>query len=288
MLNWRIRHAELYKANRRSEARTSEPVCRAVSASQHLMPARPGDKEIPKPVRNDDRVCAFTLAEVLITLVIIGVIAALTIPNLMQKYQEQATVKKVQKFYSNLSNAYSLAMKENGNIEGWGTTYRDEESAAKVYEILFKPYFKIAKDCGPTNKGNCITNNAYKNLNNTTSSGFGYNVKNYYKITLDDGAAVFFNKYDQNLININYDVNGIKGPNQRGKDFFYFMITRGKIFPIGIPSGNYSFSSYSFNAHCNSTTSDGYGCTAWVIYKGNMDYLHCDGLTWDKHSCKDK
>ena len=68
------------------------------------------------------RFFGFTLAEVLITLVIIGVVAALTIPNLLQKYQEQATVKKVQKFYSTLSNAYSIAMKENGPASEWGTT----------------------------------------------------------------------------------------------------------------------------------------------------------------------
>ena len=76
----------------------------------------------------------FTLAEVLITLVIIGVIAALTIPNLMQKYQEQTTVKKVQKFYSTLSNAYSLAVKENGSVKDWGLragyTF---EGAEKIY-----------------------------------------------------------------------------------------------------------------------------------------------------------
>ena len=85
---------------------------------------------------------AFTLAEVLITLVIIGIVAALTIPNLMQKYTEQATVKSVQKFYSNLSNAYNLAMKENGPVGEWGLTGQDEQSAAKIYEILIKPYFK--------------------------------------------------------------------------------------------------------------------------------------------------
>ena len=28
-------------------------------------------------------------------------------------------------------------------------------------------------------------------------------------------------------------------------------------------------------------------CTAWVITNGNMDYLHCDNLSWQgKHKCK--
>lgn len=55
---------------------------------------------------------AFTLAEVLITLGIIGVVAAMTIPVLVQKYKEQATVTRVKKFYSVFSQAYTMAINE--------------------------------------------------------------------------------------------------------------------------------------------------------------------------------
>ena len=253
---------------------------------QHLMSAY-RNKEIPKQVRNGSRVFAFTLAEVLITLVIIGVIAALTIPNLMQKYTEQTTVKKVQKFYSNLSNAYKLAMKDNGTADEWGLTPFDEPGASKIYTLLFKPYFKIAKDCGVKNTGKCLKNERYKYLNNSVAQSYG-ELNYHYKLLLDDGSAVSLKVEEHpNIYNIAimYDINGKKEPNTWGKDMFYFAIKNNKVFPVGIQSGDFSHN--PFNGNCNNTTSTGSGCTAWIIYKGNMDYLHCD-LTWDKHSCKDK
>ena len=64
---------------------------------------------------------AFTLAEVLITLTIIGIIAALTIPNLMQKWQDQHTVSAVKEAYAILNNAVKLAVRENGPTTEWRT-----------------------------------------------------------------------------------------------------------------------------------------------------------------------
>lgn len=58
----------------------------------------------------------FTLAEVLITLVIIGIIAAMTIPSLINKTNEQETVSALKKTYSSLSQAYQKIFAENGEI----------------------------------------------------------------------------------------------------------------------------------------------------------------------------
>ena len=245
--------------------------------------------------RNDGRVCAFTLAEVLITLVIIGVVAALTIPNLMQKYTEQTTVKKVQKFYSNLSNAYSLAMKENGPISEWGITGQNTESAEKIYELLFKPNFKIAKNCGTSNTGNCIKHVYHRDLSNAIWADYTANYGGglyYYKVILNDGAAIWWSGYIDDtsgdikkLVLVFYDINGSKEPNTFGKDTFRFDILDNKVYPLGAPSYN---GKDAFRINCRKAASGGIRCAAWVIYKGNMDYLHCDGLDWNKNSCKDK
>jgi len=222
---------------------------------------------------------------VLITLVIIGVVAALTIPNLMQKYTEQATVKKVQKFYSNLSNAYTLAMKENGTIDGWGITGNNVESASLLYKILFKPYFKIAKNCGTNNKGNCLANVIYKKLNNEDSWNFSH--ATYYQVVLDNGAVIFFRGHSSNdTAYVVYDVNGHKEPNQWGRDTFSFWLRKDRAIPSGLKAGG-ELTALPFISNCQKTN-DGGGCAAWVIYKGNLDYLHCDGLTWKSKSCKDK
>ena len=220
----------------------------------------------------------------LITLVIIGVIAALTIPNLMQKYQEQATVKKVQKFYSNLANAYTLVIKDNGPANEWNSSI---ENPVGIYETIIKPYFKITKDCGVSNTGNCVANVRYKELNNNLTTNFGAST-HLYKVTLEDGGVVMTRGHEATSsidIIVYYDVNGANGPNQYGKDLFMFYIKKDNVFPTGMV-GRYG-GWYLFNSSCQKT-SDGAGCTAWVVYKGNMDYLHCDGLTWQSRSCKEK
>lgn len=103
---------------------------------------------------------AFTLAEVLITLGIIGVVAAMTLPTLVQKHQEKVTIAKLKKSYSTMQQAYLMAIREKGPIETWGiaisndnrdsnegqdlTLYNDKENL--LYHL--KDYLKITKYCG--------------------------------------------------------------------------------------------------------------------------------------------
>lgn len=61
----------------------------------------------------------FTLAEVLITLGIIGVVAAMTIPTLMTKYQKHKTETQLVKFYSMMNQTLRMSVAENGDPDGW-------------------------------------------------------------------------------------------------------------------------------------------------------------------------
>ena len=75
------------------------------------------------------RRAAFTLAEVLITLGIIGVVAAMTIPTLIANYQEKQTVSRLTKAYATISNAYQMARTEYGDLYAWGFT---EDSSFEI------------------------------------------------------------------------------------------------------------------------------------------------------------
>ena len=75
-------------------------------------------------------------------------------------------------------------------------------------------------------------------------------------------------------IDIFYDVNGKNGPNQWGHDLFEFMVKDETVYPNGIPGTQ----SANFDTGCAPSDSKGYGCAAWVIYKGNFEYLKCDDL----------
>ena len=86
---------------------------------------------------------AFTLAEVLITLVIIGVIAALTVPTLIQNTQKQEYVTALKKAYSTLSQATQQIIAENGSPAaadgGWAADYD------KIYD-LYSRHLNLAKN----------------------------------------------------------------------------------------------------------------------------------------------
>ena len=62
---------------------------------------------------------AFTLAEVLITLGIIGVVSAITMPVIIQKHREQVIVTKAKKVYNQFSQAFQATVEENGTPENW-------------------------------------------------------------------------------------------------------------------------------------------------------------------------
>lgn len=231
----------------------------------------------------------FTLAEVLITLAIIGVVAAITIPTLIRNYQEKVTVIKVKKMYSVLSQAYQRYLADNGKSEF--IQIDDEDSAEKVFKI-FEPYLKISEDCTANGTKNCFYSGKYIFLNGNKWTDDIYAGNRNYHVRLNDGSALIFRgsdnasaeqgKQEGNLdynLQAYYDVNGASGPNTQGKDVFTFIFNDNGAIPLGLDSGGQTLCLGGKH---------GQSCAAWVIYKGNMDYLHCDDLSWDgKQSCKE-
>jgi len=108
---------------------------------------------------------AFTLAEVLITLAVIGVVAAMTIPTLIQKHNEKATVVHLKKTYSMLGQALKLTEPQFGNISEWSNSENLKNIADDWYNIL-KRYIKVIKYCGidENSPRDCFANE-YKTLN---------------------------------------------------------------------------------------------------------------------------
>lgn len=154
---------------------------------------------------------AFTLAEVLITLGIIGIVAAMTLPTLVQKQYQKEASSRLKKFYSAMSQAILLSENDNGPIEYWDkpdTVHNDDNSyntvandklAEEYYDKFLAKYLKIASR--------------------------GYSKEDYRKrfqtIFADGSFAMWGNG---GCIDITYDVNGAKNPNALGYDRFPFTI----------------------------------------------------------------
>lgn len=224
----------------------------------------------------------FTLAEVLITLVIIGIIATITILSLINKTNEQETVVAVKKAYSTVSQAYQKVIAENGEIIP-STLGADSAEATKTLGEMFVKQLSAGKICGQSNNEDCFSNEMYRFFNGNDWYLWNVDTDKHYKCQLNDGMslAIFswgnFESYGTNqplnfvFGDIYVDINGDKGPNVLGKDIFNFWITKYGVIPSGTPNDTYR----SIATICDT----GWGSTAWVITKGNMDYLRKD-VSW--------
>ncbi len=170
---------------------------------------------------------AFTLAEVLITLAVIGIVAALTIPTVVRNYQKHQTVTRLKKTYSALSNTTNLAIADNGPIQGWeltdGATPQGSLDFAQKYLL---PYLKISKNCELEITQYCeFGNKPLNKTDNTRTLGAAYA-----RFYLNDGTFIAVRSYQDLETTTNHkkyavvfiDVNGQKGPNTLGKDVFSF------------------------------------------------------------------
>ena len=207
----------------------------------------------------------FTLAEVLITLVIIGVIAAITVPSLINKTNNQEYVSRLKKAYSTLAQATNKIIAEEGtpqaNVGGWSS------SADDIYNI-YKKYLLNAKECD--SDSGCFVQGAYKLLDNQPTGNWDTNTA-YRKLVLTDGTQIMFENWispdcsqERNgsrdwCARIFVDINGAKKPNIVGRDVFGFVIKKQGLYPIGCDSD-----------FCVGTT--GWGCACKVLREGAINY----------------
>ena len=159
----------------------------------------------------------FTLAEVLVTLGIIGVVSAMTVPTLMQNYQRKSYVTQLHKVYNELQQAAQQYMTDRNavNLREAGLTSND------ALANFVKTYFKVINDCGEDRQpcmsddykkitGKVLGNASGQPLNMTIASGvsFGFGISS--TGTANNNRVAIFD----------VDINGSQGPNIAGRDVF--------------------------------------------------------------------
>ena len=220
----------------------------------------------------------FTLAEVLLTLAIIGVIAALTIPAVVTKVTKDQYVVGLKKAYNTLKAVEREAIQEHGEMANWswstGTVGSDPTAD---FEKYFLPHLDVLKNCGATTEEGCFAK-GLTYLNGNTWGDFNYT--SFYKIVTSDGMSWVYQKSGDTTPlaergHFYVDVNGLKGPNKYGRDIFFFYVYPSN---LGIkPDGSYLADGKTpmltsiVDAVCN-TSSDGTFCTAKVLSEGAMNY----------------
>lgn len=211
----------------------------------------------------------FTLAEVLITLVIIGVIAAMTIPTLINNTKKQEFVAGLKKANSVLSQAVYKIGQNKGYPVGDYSFFSNVDFIDEFAKVV-----SVTKICDGSA---CFPNySSYKMLNNVNGLGLTQDKS----AVLADGQIIGYLLWDERFSNaaegsgisdedknnsigrVIIDVNGNKPPNVMGRDVFFFILVNGKGF---VPAGSES------TADCN-FSERGIVCTAKVLREGAMNY----------------
>ena len=224
---------------------------------------------------------AFTLAEVLITLLIIGVVSSLVIPTLINDTQNAELKTAWKKSYAEISNAINLVKLDNGGtlraLCGTYDLYQHE-----CLTSALKTKLSYTKYCGDhASYGSCwhgrdglYSDGSFKLLNGADlqlNSINGYFGSGSAGLILNNGVLMLISystpacdsstnlAFYENLSNgcghITVDVNGFKGPNTVGKDIFSLYVLENRTLPVGTAT---------LKSTCTTT---GQGCSAQYLYQ---------------------
>ena len=195
---------------------------------------------------------AFTLAETLIVMGIIGVVAALTLPNLNSSTGDKEKVAKVKKIYQNLNDALGRATAVYGPVDEWFSDGNDLSRMATQFGERLTEFMKVSKNCK-------MTKGCYE-------SGIGRS--GMYQFILADGTSVgTYMESSTKEFYIRIDIDGVqKGSNANGRDVFVFNVKNNSVEP---ERGTFSSYIQIVSQYKDLFTA----ASGWVIDYDNMDYL---------------
>ena len=190
---------------------------------------------------------AFTLAEVLIVIGIIGMIANMTIPALMAATQDLEFKSAAKKNYSEVTGVFNKILSDTGRDR----LKFGEYATGLDLRTAFLPYFQYSKTCDAiAAKGTCWNSNGGYALDTKTQLNddlWWFSGNNKMFALLNDGTSLSFDvnpgvyQCDSQQATLNakscgrvmMDVNGLKKPNIMGKDIYMILILPDKVVPNG-------------------------------------------------------
>ena len=211
---------------------------------------------------------AFTLAETLIVMGVIGIVSALTLPNLNSSTGDKERVAKVKKIYQNLNDALGRAVAVYGPFDEWFINDSNQTQKAKRAGERITEFMKITKNCETTGGQGCFTAGEYKRPNGTSAINYdGIDTPPYYRFITADGMSIGIDPSNKNVI---VDIDGpSKGSYTANKDLFGFKITDNGIEPQAYDKTFSELLSMVSPTHSGNWQAG----AAWIIKFDNADYL---------------
>ncbi|MBR2525736.1 type II secretion system protein [bacterium] len=219
---------------------------------------------------------AFTLAETLIVIGVIGIVSALTLPNLNSSTGDKEKVAKVKKIYQNITDAFGRAEAVYGPYEEWFVNDTSPDAKAKRMGERISEFMKVSKNCG-SGEGSttgCFTSGNSHSMNGNASKI--WDSANYYRIITADGSSVA-----NNASAIIVDIDGpTKGKYTLGHDLFVFCYNADK--KTIIPDGD----NKTFAELASDSLGEGAYMASWIIKYDNADYLKIQSVSGSTVTCK--
>ena len=250
-------------------------------------------------IKDQNEKIAFTLAEVLITLAIIGVVAAMTIPTLIKDYQNAQAVAALKKAYSQFNQALVQLTNDagcNGDLKCTGLFSAPNVNIQAFGDEISK-YLKSLQVCGMAVGQGCWAKTMNTDIDGTGTNYTYDSAATLYKFISADGASFLLGTFKAdcntpsswsngvtgNMAQIcgrlYVDVNGpAKGPNYYGRDIFLFWITNGKgalLYPASGADDHYNNGNYWWNYWAPPC------CTSGAA--GRMDGSYCAGRIMEEN-----
>lgn len=213
---------------------------------------------------------AFSLAEVLIVIFIIGFVANMTLPTLFHDIQDAQLKTAWKAAYSDISSAYARFLQDNGGT-AMGVFPNDIDAINKL-----NPYLKNYTSAGSTNLSG-------QYLCGGSTTIFAYTGGGYGGIILSSGAKIGVVSHGCNNCNcagamhfcadLIIDVNGAKPPNIAGKDIFKLFLLQNRVIPAGASADSYSYKAciqqgeLNWDVCTSPTYNQGWACSAKALNK---------------------
>ena len=230
---------------------------------------------------NKKKFNGFTMAEVLITLGILGVVIAMTLPSLIGKWQKTETLTRLKRAYTVLSQAINYSIAEYGDVSGWdiysnhnpALTESNVEKTIKNFSSTYVvPYLPKVKKAEYTTFRNAGYTKEFTNIDGSLTTGAGLDDYRMF-IMLNDGTYIFIRSgdHENKITNILFwvDVNGLKKPNVMGRDLFLMMLRTDKYSPGKLEFYNHAIYKYEdFLRKCQEGADESRMCGMLIMMDG--------------------
>ena len=157
----------------------------------------------------------FTMAEIMIAVVIIGIIATATVPNLVRSYNEKSHRLKLNKMHHDLEQNLTYLKADNIYAKTLENTAIGQNKNANSIKTFFNSYYKVKSD-------------NFNTIKNTYVAADNEYLKNdcTYGVLLKDDSIICFNtsEEDYNAVVVYIDTNGFEPPNMQDQDIYTFRI----------------------------------------------------------------